>query len=89
MHGNNNVDDKNKTLTNRIIDIPANANRIQAFYILCCDEKDDTKEVKRQYMLLAQKYHPDECHNICDCYRVTGANVFKNISNTYELLLKR
>ena len=58
IHGNDNAEDKNKMLPNRIIDMPDNVSRRQVFHILFCEKKDDVHEVKRRRRLLAWKHHP-------------------------------
>ena len=73
-HRNDNVEDERKASLSTIIDMLVNVSRRQALQILCCDEKDDAKEVKRRHRLLARKCHPDEWHNVCDFDRVTGAH---------------
>ena len=58
MCGSDNVEDEHKTSPNRIINMPMSMNIRQSLQILCCEEKDDVKEVKRSHGLQVREYHP-------------------------------
>ena len=63
-----------------------NMSRLKVAEILNVADGILKKEIRMRYMALVRKYHPDKW---CSRYKLSimeGENVFKNISNEYDVL---
>ena len=56
--------------------------------ILSITGDSTNKQIRLNYKLLAQKYNPDKSVDKCDFTKQEESKYFKNISNTYERLIK-
>ena len=63
-----------------------NMSRSKAAEILNVADGTLEREIKMRYMALARKYHPDKWCSRCKFSIMEGENVFKNISNAYDVL---
>ena len=61
----------------------------EALAILNATENNSSKEIRRNYMRLARKYHPDKWNKDCNFTKEVSESVFKNLANAYEVLKEK
>jgi len=70
----------------RDVEVMVNMSRSKAVEILNVADGTSKREIRMRYMALVRKYHPDKWCSRCKFSIVEGENVFKNISNVYDIL---